>query len=287
MRVMIGTTSDHYMIGEDKVQLQSIQGLESPPIRNNAGNWSGQDGGYMSAQLYAAREITIHGFYIDDEISCLGKKSVRMDFLNFLRIRKLYPIFFELNNGDIFMTQGYLEEIKADLENVGYGEFQITFYCPDSPLKKAERMGDVNSSIYSALIYNNPFEMGAGHLVPEVLAVLFREGKTSTEVNYVGSEDSWPTITMNGPVTQPIAVTNLTTGKYVTLLKDVPEDSVLKIDMQNKQVTIDGKSATLYVDENSEWWRLVSGKNTILLTSGAATDTAAATMQWTYNYSSI
>ena len=129
--------------------------------------------------------------------------------------------------------------------------------------------------------------MGAGHLVPEVLAVLFREGKTSTEVNYVGSEDSWPTITMNGPVTQPITVTNLTTGKYVTLLKDVPEDSVLKIDMQNKQVTIDGKSATLYVDENSEWWKLVSGKNTILLTSGAATDTAAATMQWTYNYTSI
>ena len=129
--------------------------------------------------------------------------------------------------------------------------------------------------------------MGAGHLVPETLKVLFREGQTSTEINYVGSEESWPTITMNGPVTSPITVTNLTTGQYVSLLRDVPRDSVLKIDMKNKQVTIDGKSATLYVDESSEWWKLVSGKNTILLTSGDTTDTASATMQWTYNYSSI
>ncbi|MBQ9160889.1 MAG: phage tail family protein [Methanobrevibacter sp.] len=287
MRVMIGTTAENYILGEGKVQLQSIQGLDSPPIRNNAGNWSGQDGGYMSAQLYAAREITIHGFYIDDEISCVGKKSVRSEFLNFLRIRKLYPLFFELNNGEIFYTDAYLEDIKCDLENVGYGEYQITFYCPDSALKKAERMGDVNSSIYSALIYNNPFEMGAGHLVPETLKVLFREGQSSTEINYVGSEDSWPTITMNGVVTAPITFTNVTTGQYITLLRDVPADSVLKVDMKTKQVTIDGKSATLYVDETSEWWKLSAGKSVILLTSGDITDTASATIQWTNNYSSI
>lgn len=290
MRILIGDLATGYILGErdSKFQITSIHGLETPPIRNSLGDWSGKDGGYMSYQLYSGREISIEGFYVDDEYVCTpGVLSERMKFFNFLRIRKLFPIYIELNNDLVFFTEGYLTDVKSDFEKSNYGEYMITFYCPDNFLKKCERFGDKNSTFYTYVIYNNPFELGAGHLVPEDLPVLFKEGKSSSIVNYVGGDDSWPTFTINGPLTAPITLTNLVQNKYICLLKDVKEGQTLKIDMKNKVVTINGVSATLYIDETSSWWSLQQGMNDVLLTSGNITDRASGNLQWTINYQGI
>lgn len=290
MRVLIGDLNTGYLLGDkdSKIQMTAIHGLETPPIRNSSGDWSGKDGGYMSYQLYSAREITIEGFYLDEEFMCTpGTYSERMKFFNFLIIRKLFPIYFEFDNGLIFYTEGYLTDVKSDLENSNYGEYMITFYCPDNQLKRCERLGDKNSIWYQYVIYNNPFELGAGHLVPEYLPVLFKEGKSSSIINYIGGDESWPVFTINGPLTAPITLSNVVQEKYICLLRDVAEGEVLKIDMKNKLVTVNGVSATIDIEETSEWWNLQNGTNNILLTSGSITDRASGNIQWTINYQGV
>ena len=85
----------------ESIAISTVSGLETPPIRNNTGDWSGRDGGFMSSQLYSARTITIQGFYWDKNYACRWDGvemedfpySVREKLANYLKIRQKYDIF--------------------------------------------------------------------------------------------------------------------------------------------------------------------------------------------------
>lgn len=273
--------------GDSKIQITEIDGLEAAPFRNNSGDWSGKDGGYMSAQLFSAREITIQGFYYDNEYSCNGKAfSAREELVNFLKIRTLFPLFFETSSGVIYYVEGYITHISMPYINHQYGEYQITFYCPDSDIKLAEQFGDEDSVIRRNIIYKDI--TAGGHVVPEVLPVAFEQGYAVSVLNYGGSAPCYPKIILTGPFTSDIKLVNYTTNRTFILKKNIITNSIVEIDMNNRQVLENGKSISLYIDENSEWWYLQPGYNKIYLTSGNnSTDNDKCNIEWTQNYQGI
>lgn len=264
------------------ILLSSVRGMEIPPIRNNYGDWSGRDGGYMSSQLYGGRIITISGFYWDDYATCVFTPneapvySIREKMVNSLVIRKKYPIFIRFLNTKTYYTEGFLTDFQMDYDNYKVGEYQVTLFCPDYALAVADTYGDPNS-IYRYAVLNK--EVNGGHLVPKPVPVLFKEGKFTTQVQYFGLIPCYPKITLQGPVTNPTFI-NQTTNQQFKINREISENAVLVIDMDKRQVTINGKSASYFIDESSEWWCLNPGVNKIYYKSDHDTDTSSATLEY-------
>lgn len=194
-----------------------VEGLETPPYRNVTGDWSGADGGYISSQFYGARSITISGAYIDNRAGCdlSYVTSEQFDRVARMYIRSRLPIRTELgiriflDNGMVFSTRGYCTDLKMDYENIRYGEYMITMYCPDPGLHKTPSDGILDTDwmiaeLYKekAVGYENPYEMktgGAGVLgAPE-----WTTGGRTSPVEYLGDIPYYPRIIIHGPVTNP------------------------------------------------------------------------------------
>ena len=105
-----------------------VSGLRSPAIRTLDGLRFTRDGGYVSGHYYGHRTITIRGFYNGE--NCDDAIELRKTLLSYLRIRYKLPIRVTTRAGQ-FNTEGYVVDVKADIENLVSGEFQITLQCPD------------------------------------------------------------------------------------------------------------------------------------------------------------
>lgn len=355
-RILVGTI-DYDQYGErvingiefgnsdEQIAISTVSGLETPPIRNNTGDWSGRDGGYMSSQLYSARTITITGFYWDKDYACGPGTETREDIpyttrerlANYLKIREKYPIFIKFMGNKVMFAEGFMIDFKMDYEFVKSGRYQVTFYCPEYALSVAEEYGDPNSIWRRAELHKEIF---GGHLVPEEIDVLFKEGRHPTVINYEGLIPHWPTITLKGPATNPTFL-NTATNKYFrvgtpTDLDDYPTytegDSYAKgdkvgyngtlyeakvdipsapavwdsgswtnaennfsivagqtltIDMGNRQALVNGKSVSMSIDPNSEWWYLVPGENRIYMLTHNGSDSDTAEITWTTDYQGV
>lgn len=277
--VILGTS-------DSKFQLTEIEGLESPPFRNNNNDWSGKDGGYMSAQLFSGREIVFQGFYYDKEYGC-GENltSGREELINFLKIRTAFPIFFKTISGLIYYTEGYITDMNIPYTNTKYGDFQLTFYCPNAEIKRAEQFGDEDSVIKRDIIYRDI--MSGGHINPETTPVLFEKGYTTSVINYQGSLPCYPKIVLTGPFTSDIILQNYTTKKQLIIKKGIATGSVVTINMDKRQALENNRSISLLIDENSEWWYLQPGQNKIYLISGDDNDNVSCSIEWTENYQGI
>lgn len=355
-RILIGTveyderTGDRIVNGlefgntsEEQIAITTVSGLETPPIRNNYGDWSGRDGGYMSSQLYSSRTITIQGFYWDKDYACDVYSYVRDNFpysvreklSNNLQIRKKYPIFIQFMSGRIMYTSGYMIDFKMDYEFVRNGEYQVTFLCPDYELSVADVYGDTSSIKRTAELHKEIF---GGHLVPETVPVLFEMGQHPTVVDYEGLIPCYPVITLKGPAKNPTFYNTATNkffrvgtptdleeyGQYTegqsyvvgdrviydnTLWEATniivsapavlnPEDwrvaeetdftlvagQIMTIDMKNRQVLVNGKSVSMSIDSNSEWWYLQPGDNRIYYLTHNTNDNPVAEISWTVDF---
>lgn len=133
--------------------ISNIEGIDTAPYRNGTGDWSGADGGYISSQLFSARTITISGTYIDKMAGCdfSTVNNQPFDHIARLYIRSRLPIRSKkyirifLDSGMTFMTEGYCVDVKMDYTYVGYGEYQITMYCPDPALYRCDIDGALGS----------------------------------------------------------------------------------------------------------------------------------------------
>lgn len=278
----------------EQIAISTVSGLETPPIRNNTGDWSGRDGGFMSSQLYSARTITITGFYWDKYYACGVDTVEREDFpestrerlANYLKIREMYPIFIKFMSGRVLYTRGYMIDFKMDYEFVRHGQYQITFYCPDYELNLAGLYGDEDSIWNRAILHKEIF---GGHLVPEEVPVLFGEGQHPTVIEYNGLIPCWPTIVLKGPSTNPTFL-NTATNKYFRL--GIPDEDdftmvagqTLIVDMKNRQCLLNGKSCSMSIDPNSEWWYLIPGQNKIYMLSHNSSDADTAEISWTTDF---
>lgn len=289
-RILVGdTVKEHFVykgveFGSSSkcILLSNVSGMETAPIRNNYGDWAGKDGGYMSSQLYGGRVLTISGFFWDDYATCIKsgfKKltSIREQMVNGLVIRKKYPIFIKFMNKETYYTEGYMTDFKMDYDNYKVGEYQLTFYCPDYAMAKADVYGDPDS-IYRYAIINK--ELYRGHLVPETLPVLFPKGQMATEIYYDGLIPCYPKIILRGPAINPTFI-NATTNMQFKLGSDrmpflLLQNSELTIDLENRQVTVDGKSRSYFINDLSEWWCLNPGVNRIYYHTDSEADTESA-----------
>lgn len=250
---MIIKIGDLQLGGESKYQIEpGIQGLDSASIRNGDGVYAGVDGAYMSSQLYGARNIVLTGFYVAS--SCGEADTLRLNLCNTFAIRKLLPILITTFSGNMYYTEGYVSDLKADIDGARAGEFQVTLFCPDSILYKANQDGAIINT--------------------KSATISTITGPTATmTITNTGSVDVFPVIRGTGYLSL-FQATNATTNLFVKVEpSSVHSNATIEIFMKERIISQTNLADNTSQDitwmrtTDSRWWSLKPGTNTIRVTS--------------------
>lgn len=229
--------------------ISKVEGLETAPFRNGTGDWSGADGGYLSSHLFSARTIMISGTYIDRMAGCdFSTTNVdQFDHLARLYIRSRLPIRQKLkirifmDSGMTFYTEGYCVDIKMELTYIGYGDYQISMYCPDPALYRGDSDGTLGSEWnINTLRKHNDVGFVSSEMTPsgvqhaymeEDNGIVWKTGGRSTPIVYAGDFPYYPQFIVSSPdkyITNP-AFYSLTENKFFGL--GYPDSEVAKYEV--------------------------------------------------------
>lgn len=92
-------------------------------------------------------------------------------------------------------------------------------------------------------------------------------------------------IEFKGPAVNP-TVSNLTTGEFITVNRELAEDDVLTINTAfgKKHVRINGRNAFHYIDLDSAFWQLRPGENTLSYQSNNDSVKTKVIVKWKNRY---
>lgn len=171
--------------------------------------------------------------------------------------------------------------LAGEVEDVQYMpegmRWTATLLCPD-PLK----YDAVNTLIASAGVSG---VSTGGRTYPRTYPLSYNttangSNNQVTLVN-VGTANTYPTVTVNGPMPSGWRVENSTTGDYFSFDTDLAVTDVLVVDCKNKVATLNGSPINGLI--NGEWWPLRSGSNIVRLYGNydpAAGFTVSAQSAW-------
>lgn len=248
MKIKIGSTL--YLGEESDYHLSApLQGLAAPAIRVGDGLYAGRDGGFVSGHFYGHRTLVFQGFYIG--ANCQEAAELRETLFSLLRIRYLQPIVIFTENGNYY-TEGVISDVKADLDSIVSGKYQITILCPDPILYLLDENGTTSAHTWTS----------------DTLVV-----GSSTQIGNSGSVDDYPVITCTG-IFDNIELINETTQKKLSLdLETTQSTDVVLFNFPKRIITLNGDLANSYRTVDSSWWSLIPGINEILVSTDSGTPT--------------
>lgn len=240
MEIKIGESI--YLGGDSVYKLSPpVQGLESAAIRVGDGIYAGRDGGYVSGHFYGHRTLVLKGFYIGKD--CEEASELRRILFGLLRIRYKLPIIITTAEAE-FYTEGFVTDIKSDIENLKAGEFQITILCPDPILYESKNEEEVWYEETLSLTEPTPI------------------------ANY-GDVEAYPVITVNGAV-DGIEIINNTTQLVMQIDIETDDNDEMIINMKKRTITLNGLGINEYRSLGSSWWTLLQEGNDIIVQGGSA-----------------
>lgn len=259
-----------------------IAGLAKAPIRMGYSDWSGRDGGYVSSQLFSAREIVITGFYKGS--TCEEADELRFALTEALPIRQSLPTYINTFSDKLRFTQAYLKDLKMDLTNDRMGQFQIALICPDPFFYEAGDGSDPNSG-WNELPVNKL--IGGGYVTEYDMPVQWTPGTTPAIATNSGDIMVYPQFTITGKVQNPMII-NHTLNKFVKIeLTTTSDNDVIVIDMAQRLITLNGGNILSYRSSDSQWWGLEKGDNVIEFTSDGSSDVDVGMLRWRTPYLGI
>ena len=266
--------------GTDVVLNPPIRGLTVPPIRTASGNFSGRDGGWVSSQFYAVREIVLNGTVRGDDCPDAAEKICRLQ--EAIGIRQKLPMYVTVSEGTTYFTEVYLADFNLDIDNERIHRFQMTLLAPD-PNFYISDPDDPNAGWVDQTIFRL---VGGGYITPYILPVEWEPGSTPTIITNGSSMPAYPQIILEDEWTNPRIVNN-TTGAYVELNVTTTSGDKIVIDMYNRTVTLNGGSILPSREAGSSWWALVSGNNSISLSSDSNDDGTEGIIRYRIPYGGI
>ena len=266
--------------GSSVYQIQTVNGLEDlPGIRNQDDNRGYFDGMFSGRDFLGGRTIVINF------LTLAGNGNSAQANFNLLQAALLpqqsgtTPLQFQLSASGGLQFVNARVRARATTINpdytYGYIVSQITFFCPD-PNYYDNTLQTATMGISSPLgrSYNRtyPLSFGGG-------------SQTSTAlVNNAGWATSYPTITVGGPVTNPI-IGSITTGQALSFNYIVGASDVIIIDLLNRTILLNGAPARNLLLGSSQWFAAAPGNNSFYFNgSGTTAGTTYATVQWNNAY---
>lgn len=256
---------------------EDVQGLSLPEVRTSSGVYSGRDGGYIGAQFYGMRQLSLVGRVFGSDIVEIEQK--RRELQDALRVKAITM--------RVTTTAGYTYLIYCNLlkfdmpikREVNIAPFKIELLAAD-PIIYDDTAGTALSATLNKVT-------GGGYNTPVVYPVLWQAGAQPTTVVNGGNTAVKPTITLTGSAHDPVIYNN-TTGRLLRLEDfTMSASDTLVIDMRARTVLLNGGSVFHKVSADSQFWGLEVGDNNLILDSNSGSDTVSALIEWRSGYIGI
>jgi hypothetical protein len=252
-------------------QVLAVDGLEGlPGIRNQDDNRGYADGMFTGRDFLAGRNISIT-FQVTGSTN--GSAQANFNTLQRALLPQTSgttPLYFLLSNAEgEQVINARVRGMQVTLDpNYTYGYIvgQVSFFCPDP------RYYDSNTQT-ATLAYTLP----GGRTYDRVYNLLYGGGSVEivTTITNNGWTDTYPTITLNGPITNPI-LGNDTEGKELNFTCTLTNTDDLVIDLYNKLITLNGDPARNLLT-SGEWFSAQPGNNSFYLTGNAGSTVVGVT----------
>lgn len=259
-------------------QILSVEGLEGlPSIRNQDDNRGYADGMFTGRDFLGGRTISITFLTLSS-----GSTSAQTNF-NTIQ-RALLPqtsgttsLYFQLSNASgeqvINARVRGLNTTVTPEYTYGYIVSQVEFFCPN-PLYFDTAIQNLTlaPSSTTGRIYNRTYDL----VYTNVSGYL---SGTGTNAGWV---TTYPTITINGPIVNPL-IGNGTTNQGLQLNGTYTATDVIRIDLYEKLITLNNNPARNILT-SGEWFGAIPGNNDFLLTGSGTTGATSAIITWQNAY---
>ena len=261
-------------------QITQVEGLESlPALRVQDANRGYLDGMYSGRDFLGGRTIAIKMLVLS------GNGLTAFQNFNALQTSLIpqqtgtTPLQFQLSPaGNLQYVNARVRGRKSIIDpeyTYGYIKADYEFFCPDP------RYYD-NTTQTAAMTYTVPL----GRTYPRVYPLTFGGGSNTASVTITNSgwTDTYPLITIYGPVTNPV-VGNLTSGQSLNFNYPMSKSDIITIDLQYRTILLNGSPARNLLLGSSNWFSAQSGNNLFYFYGSATTyGVTNATVQWNNAY---
>jgi hypothetical protein len=257
---------------------EPISGLSMPPIRTSQGTYSGRDGGYVGAQFYGARLISLTGMIFSQ--SALAVENTRKAFEAALASPPPIVLTITTNGGSLYTMNTYVDSLDIPINRtVTQAPFSLTLIAPDPTIYDGSSTG-LNTVTLNPVV-------GGGLTWPLTWPLPWSAGTQPVTINNTGNVTIYPTITLTGAMTNP-TILNVTTGQFFSLTGlTTSAGDVLVINLLSRTVMLNGGSVLSYAPTTITWWPLIPGNNTIKFTTTNSSDPVTGTLSWRSGYRGI
>ena len=257
-------------------QILSVDGLESlPGIRNQDDNRGYHDGMFTGRDFLSGRTISIIFNTFGDSNGSAQTNYNTIQSVLLPQTSGTTPLYFKFPN--IATSEQFVDARVRNLRTTvdpnytyGYITSQVEFFCPD-PNYYDSNLQTANMLISAALgrTYNREFNYTYGG----------GSSSVTTTINNIGWATTYPTITIQGPITNPI-IGNTTTGNTLNFTGTYSALDTLKIDLYNQLITLNGNPARNLLISGT-WFDAPPGNSNFFFTgSGTLAGTTQATVSW-------
>jgi hypothetical protein len=249
--------------------LNEITGLDSPDVRESADDLVQFDGGIHGAFFYGRRPIVMTGIVLNpDSVQDRNERIQKIQHAS-NAMRQDAILQWISVDGDWFKV-GVRRQQPLRVTGAWQKQFQIALVAADPRIYsdathlKTVALFDGDDSL-SGRGYDAVYDKDYG---PSII-----NGQALVE--NVGTADTYPVITVNGPIVNPVLF-NFTTGQAIHITYTLEAGESLVIDLLNRTVKLNGTASRYGAVDFAEtsWWALVPGINDIRFSATSFSDGA-------------
>lgn len=245
-----------------------LEGLDMPAVRLNVYDKPGEDGAVVSSAFYGGRPLILRGKVKGNGPSAFETNRIALTAACAQqKDSNGYPITtritFTTLAGITYFVDVNFQKVLMNYDNINSANFLIEAIVPNPYI-----FGNIANATTIARA------IGGGMVLPFILPVILAasSGGSANVVNS-GSATAFPVLVLTGPLTNPY-INNATVGKSMQLNYTIDSVSVVRIDMLNKTIMLNGSTSILSVKTvDSEWWGLTPGTNAISFNTSSSADT--------------
>lgn len=260
-------------------QIQSVEGLESlPEIRRQDDNRGYADGMFSGRDFYGGRSVFVTFLTLGSGSNTAQENYNTIQSVFLPQTSGTTPLYFYINGSQQFLN-ARVRGLRTTLDpnyTYGYIVSQVEFFCPDPAY--------YNDDLQTAyLAYTPP----TGRVYNRTYNLTYGGGSSviTTTITNNGWATTYPTITINGPITNP-EVGNLTSGGSLLFQGSYADIDFIEIDLYNKLITLNGDPARNLLTSGT-WFAAPPGNSNFYLTGLAGStlvNVTQAVVEWRSAY---
>lgn len=270
-----GTTLNTDDMGLPFIDVLSVDGLDTAPLRTSTDEHQGMDGTYIDSPFVSARTIVISGnLYTDPDDTDTLLNQLRADYTK----DDVRPFYFQLPGQSTKFINcqggGFRYSIDGG-RRAGMTSVQATLVAEDPYIYDANPTSATVSVPTLSILgtsFNALFNLGFGGALPNFGATVTNQG----------NHTAYPLITITGPVTNPVLVDSYS-GTTMALNVTLTAGDILVIDTRLKSIVLDGTVSRRTALSGRQWISVPPGiSDTISFTADSGTGSCTVQLWNTY-----